>query len=521
MTTANPADATTNELQTPSQIPQTQAEDDDASQEVMSHESDSMKPSPPAMQNAISQITLMARNHVQYRALLEYLANLGIHPQSTVSRLHSISVTLDQTTLNKLKHDFNDIIAENNMILWIPEDPVAQITGKNGPSFGTKLLEWLGIDPSKPNRGKGVTIAILDHPISPKLVNPQANIKQIDLFGYAKEAIETGNSSSHGHGNAVASILVANNNKINGIAPSSQLLSIPVFGSEGMAYSFDVAKGIIAAVDNGAQIISLSLGNDSESSIIKSAVDYAHNAGVVIVASAGNDGTNQVHYPAASDNVIAVGAVAADSQIANFSNSGSEINLAAPGIGISTFWTEDYGIISFSGTSASAPCVAGVIANILSDSKGSMTPIEAASIVINNTIDNGAPGDDEIYGTGVLNYTRASNASKTGIIDAAAAGHFLDMKNATETSIPLIVSGQNTGTEKLATMTLTVAINGVEQSSTFFDVNPGEIVSSILPISINQFENNNSIHVLSIVSTPNANNRDNKTKISVISLSDE
>ncbi|MBP5671973.1 MAG: S8 family serine peptidase, partial [Victivallales bacterium] len=243
--------------------------------------------------------------------------------------------------------------------------------------------------------------------------------------------------------------------------------------------------------------------------------------GVVIVAASGNDGANQVIYPAAYDNVIAVGAVAANSQIAGFSNSGAEVSLAAPGVGIDSAWTDDSGIVSFSGTSAAVPCVVGVIANILSDNDGSLSPAEAAELVVNNAVDNGAPGKDDTYGNGVLDYTRTSESNTPGIIDAAAAGHFIDTANATETSVPLVVSAQNTGTEQLATMTLTVAVNGVEQSFTFVDVKPGETVSSVIPLSVSQIEANGNVRVSSIVSTPNDNRPGNETKTSVISISEE
>ena len=284
---------------------------------------------------------------------------------------------------------------------------------------------------------------------------------------------------------------------------------------------FSVAMGIIAAVDGGADIISMSLGSYGNSSLMKAAVDYAAEKGVVLVAASGNDGVNQVVYPAAYDNVIAVSAVAANSQIAGFSNSGAEVSLAAPGVGINSAWTEDSGIVSFSGTSAAVPCVVGVIANILSDNNGSLTPIEAAERVVNYTIDNGAPGQDDTYGSGVLDYTRAENGDKPGVIDAAAAGHFLDVENATETSVPLVVSAQNTGTEKLAKMTLTAVVDGVEQSFTFVDVKPGETVSSVIPISVSQIEANGIVRVSSTVSTPNDNRLGNETKNSVISISEE
>ena len=464
---------------------------------------------------APGQTTLIAKDDEQYLAILERLAELGIRPRGTLEALRSINVILDDATLARLKNEFDDIAAAQDNIVWIPEDSIEPWSGRLGPGFGSRLLDWLGIDAAKEKRGEGVTVAVLDTAVSKSVVNQNADIKQIDLFDYSQNASETG------HGNAVASLLVADDRELSGLAPSIELLSIPVLDANGEGSAFDLAKGIIAAVDAGADVISMSLGSYTNSALLKAAVDYAAAAGVVLVGAAGNDGVNQVLYPAAYDNVIAVGAVDANANAAGFSNTGGEISLAAPGVGINSAWTEGSGIASFSGTSAAVPCVVGVIANILSDYGGALTPAEAAEHVVNYTTDNGAPNKDETYGQGVLDYSRAAEANTPGIIDAAAAGHFLDTANATETTVPLVVSAQNTGTETLATMTLTAVVDGTPQSFTFVDVKPGEVVSSILPISIEQIEANSKVKVATTVSTPNDNRTGNETKTSVISISEE
>ena len=464
---------------------------------------------------APGQTTLIAKNDEQYLAVLERLAALGITPKNTLDQLRAINVILDDATLAKLKNEFDEISAAQDTIVWIPEDSIEPWSGRLGPSFGSRLLDWLGINASKENRGGGVTVAVLDTAISKSVVNQNADIKQIDLFNYAQS------DGEEGHGNAVASLLVANDNELTGLAPSIELLSIPVLDNNGEGSAFDLAMGIIAAVDAGANVISMSLGSYATSPLLKAAVDYAAAAGVVMVAASGNDGVKQVLYPAAYDNVIAVGAVDANGNIAGFSNTGSEISLAAPGVGINSAWTEGAGVVSFSGTSAAVPCVVGVVANILSDYGGSLSPAEAAEQVINYTIDNGAPNKDETYGQGVLDYSRAANADTPGIFDASAAGHFLDVENATETDVPLVVSAQNTGTETLATMTLTAVVDGVSQSFTFVDVKPGEVVSSILSISVSQIETNGKVKISTTVSTPNDNRPGNETKTSIISISED
>ena len=464
---------------------------------------------------APGQTTLIAKDDEQYLAILERLAELGIRPRGTIEALRSINVILDDATLAKLKNEFDEISDAKDTIVWIPEDSIEPWSGRLGPSFGSRLLDWLGIDATKENRGGGVTVAVLDTAISKSVVNQNADIKQIDLFNYAQS------DGEEGHGNAVASLLVANDSELTGLAPSIELLSIPVLDNNGEGSAFDLAMGIIAVVDAGANVISMSLGSYTTSPLLKAAIDYAANAGVVMVAASGNDGAKQVLYPAAYDNVIAVGAVDANGQIAGFSNTGSEISLAAPGVGINSAWTEGSGITSFSGTSAAVPCVVGVIANIMSDYEGTLSPAEAAEQVVNYTIDNGAPNKDDTYGQGVLDYSRAASADTPGIFDAAAAGHHIDEENITETTVPYIVSAQNTGTETLPTMTLTANVDGVSQSFTFVDVKPGEVVSSILSISISQIEANGRVKVSTTVSTPNDNRPGNETKSSTLTYSED
>ena len=246
---------------------------------------------------ASGQTTLIAKDDEQYLAILERLAELGIRPRGTLEALRSINVILDDATLDRLKNEFDDIAAAQDNIVWIPEDSIEPWSGRLGPGFGSRLLDWLGIDAAKEKRGDGVTVAVLDTAISKSVVNQNADIKQIDLFDYSQNASETG------HGNAVASLLVADDRELSGLAPSIELLSIPVLDANGEGSAFDLAKGIIAAVDAGANVISMSLGSYTNSALLKAAVDYAAAAGVVLVGAAGNDGVNQVSPTQAAKSV--------------------------------------------------------------------------------------------------------------------------------------------------------------------------------------------------------------------------
>ncbi|WP_416729755.1 Ig-like domain-containing protein [Fictibacillus sp. JL2B1089] len=150
-----------------------------------------------------------------------------------------------------------------------------------------------------------------------------------------------------------------------GVAPNTSIMPIDAFYGES-AYASDVIEGIYYAVNNGADVINMSLGSSNYNYSYDAAIQYAHENGVVIVAAAGNDGTSTMHYPAAYDNVIAVGSTTESDSRSYFSNYGYWVDIMAPGSYIySTLPYSSYG--SMSGTSMASPVVAGVAALILAN----------------------------------------------------------------------------------------------------------------------------------------------------------
>ncbi len=173
----------------------------------------------------------------------------------------------------------------------------------------------------------------------------------------------------YGHGTHVAGIAAAITNNAKGVAGvgfNSSLMNVKVLGDNGTGRYSWVAKGIIWAADNGAKVINLSLGGSSPSATLESAVDYAWSKGAVLVAAAGNNNTDAPLYPAYYQNCIAVAATDQNDVKASFSNYGSWVDIAAPGVDIfstmpnhkNKIGTLNYG--SLSGTSMSAPHIAGV-----------------------------------------------------------------------------------------------------------------------------------------------------------------
>ncbi len=206
------------------------------------------------------------------------------------------------------------------------------------------------------------------------------------------------------HGTHVAGVAGAVINNNIGIAGMAQvrLMSVKVMNDSGEGTDATVASGIRWAVDNGANIITMSLGVDGMSLTLGSAVQYAANHGVVQVAASGNSGSSYVSYPAAYPSVIAVGAIDQTSRRASFSNFGTELDLMAPGVQIySTQGSSSYQYLS--GTSTAAPCVAGITALMLSVNP-SLSPFDVGAVLNSTATDlTTTSGWDTSTGWGTVN----------------------------------------------------------------------------------------------------------------------
>ena len=212
------------------------------------------------------------------------------------------------------------------------------------------------------------------------------------------------------HGTHVAGIIAAdtnNNEGIGGICWNVSLLPIRAgFKTiDGMGYLQDdgAAAGIIYAADMGAEIINISWGDVNFSQIIADACDYAAQKGVVIVASAGNEGCGVITYPGKLASTISVGAVDKTKELTSFSSFGSQLDLVAPGKDIiSAYGNEAENLyFSLSGTSMSAPFVSAATALLLSV-EPNLSNQEVRGKLISSTIDLGAVGFDNFYGNGLL-----------------------------------------------------------------------------------------------------------------------
>jgi len=385
-----------------------------------------------------------------YRKFLNQLTNSRARLLGRLDALRAARVGFNQFS------DLDDLLDEDegfpNFRVSIPELP--QVGAQPGAvGFGRDTLEWLGVSEENASWGKGVRIAMLDTGVG-KHDSLGERVREIDLITGDGPAIDL-----HGHGTAVAALIIGDDGVSQGIAPAAELLSIRIADNNGSSNSFLLSEGIVRAVDEGAQVINISMGSYGDSPLVQDAIAYAAERQVLIVAAAGNEGFSTPSYPAAYESVIAVGAVDATGQHLDFSNSGEAIDVAAPGFEIISAWPgEEY--TSFTGTSAAAPLVVGALAATITETQsGTLLPLQAASVMQNNLNAAGAPGNDPYHGGGNLDVDRMIHAYTPGRFDLAVASNWYEAPADGEVVGTLQVTVQNQGTEAMAGTALDIMIN--------------------------------------------------------------
>lgn len=210
-----------------------------------------------------------------------------------------------------------------------------------------------------------VVVAILDSGVDTSHVDLKENlIRGYDFLDGTYDV-----NDRNGHGTRVAGTIAAkidNNEGIAGVAGNASIMPLKIVSDIGYAKRSDLVNAILYSVDNGARVISISLGFEGPEQAEKKAIEYAVNKGVIIVASAGNEGIPDTnHYPSSYPGVVSVGATTEEDERASFSDYGDGVDVYAPGKGVwQTLMGGGYG--TGSGTSYAAPQVAGLAALLVS-----------------------------------------------------------------------------------------------------------------------------------------------------------
>jgi thermitase len=230
--------------------------------------------------------------------------------------------------------------------------------------------------------GTGILVAIIDSGVD--FGHPDDRFTDTLVPGWDWVGDDADAQDDYGHGTRMAGIIA-------GVLEGIEILPLKILGTTGTGTTFDLADAITYAADEGADVISLSLGGGLDSQAVRDAVAYARTEGAIVVAAAGNDDTSSPRYPAAIPAVVAVAGVDGDDVRADFADVddghascyGTHIDISAPSVAIeTTSWPDDF--VRGEGTSYGTALVSAVLAAARAEGK---TRDEAESDLATTSVD--------------------------------------------------------------------------------------------------------------------------------------
>jgi serine protease len=340
---------------------------------------------------------------------------------------------------------------------FIPNDP-----GSDDEVGGWRKLQWNFFGPASVNApdaweyaraagapgGRGAVVAVVDSGVAYERRGRFRRAPDLYAGRFVKPYDFVDNdrhpNDEESHGTHVAGTIAQKTNNgvgLTGLAYGVKIMPLRVLNDQGGGRASYIARAIRYAARNGADVINMSVEFDllqKASGIpeVISAIRYANSKGVVMVAASGNDFVNRITYPARDDRVIAVGATTDDLCKADYSNTGKQLDLVAPGGGDDaalndndadkancdpssrgrgiyqqTFTTSfsRFGLVPDEGTSFSAPHVSAAAALLIATNRlgPNPTPAQVEQRLKDSARDLGAPGEDTRYGAGLLDAARA------------------------------------------------------------------------------------------------------------------
>ncbi len=375
------------------------------------------------------------------------LNELSYSPYSGTTRIRVPAQVQASFVADLLKQHPLVAFAEPNYLRsahFIPNDPIYQYQWHLNSLIMQQVWDL--------TLGEGVLVAVVDSGIAYRDGDgymPAPDLADsLIIPGYDFVNDDPSPDDDNHHGTHISGTIAQSTNNLfggAGIAPGCPLMAVKVLDDTGYGSTTDIVDGIYYAVNNGAQIINMSLGGArvergrrrDVSTIEEEAVNYALSEGVTVICSAGNDASDLPNYPASYEATISVSACKYDQDFASaYSTYGPTVDICAPGgdrsedvnadghpdgIYQQTHDGVDYTLFDFyffDGTSSAAAFVSGVAALILSSAAKPLTPVEVREIITSTAIDRGDPGWDQYYGWGLIDPLAAVQTAITYSVES-------------------------------------------------------------------------------------------------------
>lgn len=344
------------------------------------------------------------------------LLGVGANPEDRLESVDGQAVVLSESQIAQLSRDrrieriHDDVelmtlreVSSPSSLVWSARPPVqlARHTASPAQTQGWNIDLIDAPEAWASSRGAGVKVGLVDTGIDRTHPDLAGNI----AAGASFVAREPNFQDQAGHGSHVAGIVAAidNSSGVVGVAPSARLYIAKALDRRGQGYLSDIIAAIEWSVDQDVDLLNMSLGTTADLPLLHEAITEAYNAGITIVAAAGNDG-GPVSYPAAYEEVIGVGMVDEDGSVHRRSSRGPELDLVAPGYKVtSTYKNGKYKIMA--GTSMASPHVAGALAVLLGSPtcRSGCSPSQLRQYLTDRSRDIPPTGFDTAAGYGLLN----------------------------------------------------------------------------------------------------------------------
>jgi thermitase len=436
----------------------------------------------PTSDHILNRLVVQRRNAAKANDVNQALASNGVMAVGQISQINVLILQVPEQAADRVEA----ALERSGQFTFVEKDFVAQAntTIPNDPYYTSQWHLPKISAPTAWDITKGlssITIGVIDSGAQPN--HPDLASKLVTGWNFLTGTTSTPDSIGHGTATSGTAGAASNNaTGVTGVAWANPIMPLVVVDSTGYASYSNIANAITYAADHGIRVMNISIAGSSSSSTLQSAVNYAWNKGSVVVAAAGNSSTSAPYYPAACDNVVSVSATDSNDNLASFSNYGSWIDLAAPGVSIETLnYNSSYA--SWSGTSFSAPIVAGTAALVLS-----VKPTLSASSLVSLLEQNADNiGSSTYFGYGRVNAYKAVMAAQNATVAPPPVVSISSPANAATVSGTISVQG---------TATSSMAITSIQ----FLVDNQQVATASASPFSFswNSATSSNGSHTLTV-----------------------